>query len=264
MRQRADLIEIFHSRWLAALLVGLSFLLSVGVAAGLPDAEVLPPGVAVRQGPATTAAVVAELPGGAQVEVLLTQRGPGGDWAQVALPSGGTGFVPDNTLRRLTKPPEWRSYGSGSSVPSMARRVGQDVLDIPLRRIGGALLVTARINSQVTAFFIVDTGASTVTISHAVANKLGIDYASQPKRPFVTASGFVASPMIVLESIYVPDEAGAGVARVEAAVSTLPGAPPGIAGLLGQTFLRHFRVTIDAERGVLHLEPNPVTRGTRP
>jgi predicted aspartyl protease len=125
------------------------------------------------------------------------------------------------------------------------------------------LLVTARINSQVTASFIVDTGASTVTISHAVANELGIDYANKPRYPFVTASGFVTSPMIVLESIYVPDEAGAGVARVEAAVSTLPGAPPGIAGLLGQTFLRHFRVTIDAERRVMHLEANPATRGMR-
>ena len=228
--------------------------LTVGVAAGPPDAEVLPPGIAVRQGPSPTAPVVAELPAGTQLEVLFTQRGPGGDWSQVGLPSGSTGFVPDNALRRLTQTPRWRSHDAASGPPSLARRLGQGLLEIPLRRAGGTFLVAARVNGQIATSFIVDTGASTVTVSHALAQRLGIDYATAPRQRFFTASGIVMSPMILLESIYVPDEAGFGVARVEAAVSTLPGSPPGVAGLLGQSFLRHFRVTVDAERRVLHLE----------
>ncbi len=237
------------------MLAALPLFFAIWATAGPPDAEVLPPGVAVRKAPAPTAPIVTELSGGTQVEVLFTQRGPGGNWAQVALPSGVSGFVPEQALHRLTTPPQWRSTGSGSSLPSTKGWVGEGVLDVPLRRAGGVFLVTARINDQVTTHFIVDTGAATVTISHDLADKLGIDYANNPRRTFFTASGIEKNPMIVLESIYVPDQNGAGVANVEAAVSTLPGAPPGIAGLLGQSFLRHFHVSIEAERGVMHLQP---------
>ncbi len=247
--------RILYRQMMILTLAILSFLIAVQVTAGPPDAEILPQGAVVRKAPASTAPIVAKLPGGAQVEVLFTQRGPGGDWAQIALPSGGIGFVPEQALRRLTTPPQWRSAGPNSSPPSATRWVGEGVLDVPLRRAGGVFLVTARINDQITTHFIVDTGAATVTISHDLADKLGIDYANNPRRTFFTASGIEKNPMIVLESIYVPDQYGAGVANVEAAVSTLPGAPPGIAGLLGQSFLRHFHVTIEAERGVMHLRP---------
>jgi predicted aspartyl protease len=71
----------------------------------------------------------------------------------------------------------------------------------------------------------------------------------------MTASGFLVSHRVILDSIYIPDEGGAGVAGVEANVATLPGSPPGIAGLLGQSFLRHFQMTIEAERMVMHLQP---------
>ena len=126
---------------------------------------------------------------------------------------------------------------------------------MPLRRVGGVFLVAARINSQITTNFIVDSGASTVTISHVLANRLGLDYENKPKQKVATASGFMESPRIVLDSIHVPDERGLGVENVEAHVATLPGSPPVIGGLLGQSFLRHFEVTIDAERAVLHLRP---------
>ena len=264
MDQQTRRNRLLHHRWIGLPLAIIPVLFALWAGAGAPDAEILPPGVVVRQGPALTAPVVSELPGGAQVEVLFTQRGPGGEWAQIALPSGGTGFVPDQSLRRLTMPPQWKSAGTVSGMSSIARRVGQGALEIPLRRAGGTFLVPARVNSQVTTNFIVDTGAATVTISRALADKLGIDYANRPMRTFVTASGVMQSPIIVLDSIYLPDEAGAGVVSVEAAVSTLPGTSAEIGGLLGQSFLRHFRVTIEAERGVLHLEPIPGLGGRRP
>ncbi len=222
-------------------------------AAGPPDAEILPPGVSVRQGPALATPVVAELPAGAQVEVLFTQRGADGNWAQVALPSGRTGFVPEQALRRLAAGPQWRSAGHGPGNPTVTQRIGEGGLDIPLRRVGGVFLVTARINNQINSYFIVDTGATAVMISEALADQLGVEYASKPKLKTMTASGFLESPRIVLDSIHVPDENGAGVTRVEAYVATLPGAPPAIGGLRGQSFLRNFHVTIDAERAVMHL-----------
>ena len=224
-------------------------------AAGVPDAEVLPPGVSVRQVPTPVATIMGTLPAGARVEVLFTQSGPGGSWSQVVLPSGQIGFVPDASLRRLTASPQWKSASPGSSPPSIPSRAGGGFLDIPMRRAGGVFLVAVRLNNQITTNFVVDTGASAVMISEALADQLGLDYVNKPKRRTLTASGFLESPRIVLDSIHVPDEGGAGVADVEAYVATLPGAPPAIGGLLGQSFLRHFHVTIDAERGVMHLRP---------
>ena len=128
-------------------------------------------------------------------------------------------------------------------------------MEVPLTRAGGVLLVTARINDQVTTHFIVDTGASAVIISQPLADQLGLDYANKPKERLTTASDVIAIPRIVLDSIFVPDASGVGVTGVTANVTTLPGNPRGIAGLLGQSFLRHFHVTIDAERGVMRLQP---------
>jgi clan AA aspartic protease (TIGR02281 family) len=250
--------------WTALVVAPLALVSVFQAGAGPPDAEVLPPGVSVRQGPASTAPIVGELPGGAQVEVLFTQRGPGGNWVQVTLPHERTGFLPEQALRRLTTPPQWRSTGAGSSRPSTARHVGDGALQIPLRRAGGVFLVTSQINNHVTTNFIVDTGASVVTISHALADQLGIDYSNTPRQTLVTASGILECPRIVLDSIYIPDESGAGVVGVGAVVATLPGSPPGIGGLLGQSFLRHFHVTIDAERAVMHLRPVGAAGGPHP
>ncbi|HEY7676848.1 MAG TPA: aspartyl protease family protein [Candidatus Methylomirabilis sp.] len=240
--------------WVAALLGAFALLISFRASAGPPDAEVLPPGIAVRQGPALTAPILAELPAGTPMEVLLTQRGPGGDWAQVVLPAGGTGFVPAQGLRRLSPAPQWRSYGSASAAQGIARRIGPGVVEVPLRRAGGTFLVAARINNQATTSLVVDTGAATVMVSHALAAQLGLDYTRTPKVSLATPSGLMSSHRVVLESVAVPDQWGAGVAGVAAVVATLPGAPREIGGLLGQSFLRHFRATIDAERRILHLE----------
>ena len=232
----------------------LPLLLLVQASGGTPDAEVLPPGVSVRQAPAPVATVMGTLPAGARVEVLFTQSGPGGSWSQIVLPSGETGFVPDNSLHRLTSAPQWRSVGTESSPPSVARRVGSGVLEIPLRRVGGVLLVPSRVNGQVTTDFILDTGASVVTISNSLADRLGLEYSNKPKQRLITPSGIMHSPRIVLDAVYVPDETGAGVVGVDAVVATLPESLPGIGGLLGQSFLRHFYVTIDAERAIMRLQ----------
>ena len=234
----------------------------VQASGGAPDAEVLPPGVAVRQGPASTTPIMGELRGGAHVEVLFTQHGPGGNWAQITLPSGGVGFVPDTSLRRLAAPPQWRRAHIGSSSPGIARWAGDGVMEVPLRRVGGVLLVASRINSQVSTNFIVDTGASVVTISHALADRLGLEYSNKPTQRLFTPSGIMHSPRVVLDVVHVPDETGAGVVSVDAVVATLPGSSPEIGGLLGQSFLRHFHVTIDAERAVMNLQPAGAAGGT--
>jgi len=252
MQQRTYRRTLRHT--VITMLAALPLLLPLRVAGGPPDAEILPPGAVVRKAPDPTSPIIGELPGGTQVEVVVTLWGQAGNWAQIGLPTGGSGFVPEQTLRRLTTPRQWKSAGSGSGTSSKKRR-GDGTVDVPLTRVGGVLVVTARINDQVTTNFILDTGADTVTISHRLANQLGLEYENQPKRLVRTASGFMTSPLIVLGSVHVPDDGGAAVEGVEALVSTLPGSSRGIDGLLGQSFLRHFHVTIDAERQVMHLRP---------
>lgn len=227
---------------------------------GTPDAEVLPPGVVVRQTPGSAVAV-GTLSAGARVEVLFTQSGPGGSWSQVVLPSAQTGFVPDASLRRLTSAPQWRSAGPDRIPLGGARRIERGAVEVPLKRIGGVLLVVSKINSHVATNFIVDTGASVVTISHAVADRLGLEYTGKPTHRLITPSGVMYSPRIVLDAVHIPDETGVGVASVDAVVATIPGSPPDIGGLLGQSFLRHFHVTINAERGVMQLQSAVAAEG---
>ena len=109
-----------------------------------------------------------------------------------------------------------------------------------------------------------DTGASVVTISHALADRLGLDYSTKPTTQIITASGIMRRPQIVLDAMHVPDETGAGVVGVDAVVATMPGSPPEIGGLLGQSFLRHFHVTINAENAVMHLQPLGAMGGRHP
>ncbi len=260
--QRRDAF-LFSKVTVLVFVLSVLLLTTTSFAAGPPDAEVLPPGVAVRLGPAPGAPVIATLPAGAQVEVLFTQRGPAGSWAQVVLPSGATGFIPEANLRRLATLPQWRSVGGGSQSSRSVSRMAGNALAVPLRRIGGVLLVASRINGQVSTNFIVDTGASVVTISHALADRLGLEYTQNPKQRLITPSGIMLSPRVVLDTVHVPDEAGAGLTRVEAVVATLPATPPDIGGLLGQSFLRHFHVTVDGERAVMHLESIGATGATR-
>ena len=51
--------------------------------------------------------------------------------------------------------------------------------------------------------------------------------------------------------------AGSAIARnVPIAVYDLPNLIPGISGILGMSFLNNFKVTLDPEHALLHLDPN--------
>jgi len=80
---------------------------------------------------------------------------------------------------------------------------------------------------------------------------LAIDTDQNPRTvPFQTANGVIQAPLISLESIAV---AGMEVKNLTAAVhDVLPDAK--IAGLLGLNFLSNFRLDIDTQKGMLHLE----------
>lgn len=121
---------------------------------------------------------------------------------------------------------------------------------IQAERVGTHLVVTAVLADGVPGRFIVDTGAASVTISAALARKLGL--AMQPDQEIKTmlADGKeVSAYRTVLSSVAVGRDR---VENVEAVI--FPESPaPAVDGLLGMTFLGQFAVQLDSSGGKLIL-----------
>jgi aspartyl protease family protein len=122
---------------------------------------------------------------------------------------------------------------------------------IPIERHGQVVTIQATLNNKRSAKFVVDTGAAYTLISNALARELSIDLGNNSKTlPFQTANGLINAPVTSLESITV---GGMEIRDLPAAVhDAVP--DPQVAGLLGLNFLSHFRMDIDTQKGVLHLE----------
>jgi clan AA aspartic protease (TIGR02281 family) len=111
--------------------------------------------------------------------------------------------------------------------------------------------VTASINQATSQEFIVDTGASMVTIPFSTARILGIVISVRnPRRKIFTASGELYAPEVVLDSITLE---GYETYNVRALVMDIPN-QPGL-GLLGLNYLRRFRMDLNTDDGLLMLAP---------
>ena len=122
---------------------------------------------------------------------------------------------------------------------------------IPIEKHGQIVVIQAMLNKKRTVKFVVDTGASYTMISAAVARDLDLDLTqNQRTMPFQTANGLIQAPLTNLDSITV---GGMEIKNLTAAVhDAVP--DPQVAGLLGLNFLSNFRMDIDTQRGLLHLE----------
>ncbi len=111
--------------------------------------------------------------------------------------------------------------------------------------------VTALLNQTFEQKFIVDTGASTVTIPSSTAERLGLSIDSRnPVHKIYTASGVIDAPEVILPSITVD---GWEVFDITALVVDIPNQSD--LGLLGLNFLERFRMNLNSEKGILLLEP---------
>jgi len=108
------------------------------------------------------------------------------------------------------------------------------------------------LNNKQSAKFIVDTGASFTMISSALAKDLSIDTSGQNQQtmPFQTANGLIQAPLTNLDSITV---GGMEIKNLTAAVHDIV-SDSQVAGLLGLNFLSNFKMDIDTQSGVIHLE----------
>jgi clan AA aspartic protease (TIGR02281 family) len=147
-------------------------------------------------------------------------------------------------------PPSEPGRSSLNPAQSDPQNVVSQVI-VPVHRAGRSLTVRAKLNGTHEARLIVDTGADITILSHKVALDLGITpSASTPTVTLNTVGGSVRADLIRLSTLAVGT---AEVRNVSVAVHTLPDAPPEVDGLLGLTFLDKFLVTLDAQKGELHL-----------
>jgi aspartyl protease family protein len=108
---------------------------------------------------------------------------------------------------------------------------------------GGTAVVEAIVNRRLTIPLILDTGADITVLTKQVATDLrlyGLD--RLPKLSFSTPGGLVHFPTTTLQSLRVGT---AEVRNVDVAIDT---AGHLSMGLLGMTFMRHFKVTVDHQR----------------
>ena len=120
---------------------------------------------------------------------------------------------------------------------------------IKATRIGNNWYVDVVVNDGRPARFLVDTGASACLVSLRLAEALGIT--PGPGARVVTMIGIggrTSGPLVTLQSVRVGDVEATNV------VAVVHDAGAGD-GILGNTFLSRFTMTLDPERGLLTLQP---------
>lgn len=181
----------------------------------------------------------------------------------VATPAQATSYyrwIDDNGVLHITDslhnvPPKQRDKANRVQPPPETPRVAPAPkprkVSIPIEKHGQVVVIKATLNNKHAAKFVVDTGSSYTLISNALARQLALDLGPPTKTiPFQTANGLIHAPVTSLDSITV---GGLEVRDMATAVhDAIP--DPQVAGLLGLNFLSHFRMDIDTQKGILHLE----------
>ena len=130
--------------------------------------------------------------------------------------------------------------------PHPARRVGHEV---PLTGDGRHLIVEGILNDTVRGPMLVDTGASYCVLTHETARRLGLTARPARSIPVATANGEIAARLVTLDSLRLE---GAQLVAVDALI--LDAVQPPLIGIVGLSFLKSFRYSVDHRRGTLHLE----------
>jgi aspartyl protease family protein len=108
---------------------------------------------------------------------------------------------------------------------------------------GGTAVVEAMVNRRLTIPLVLDTGADITVLTKEVATDLRFHSLERlPKLQFRTPGGSVNFPITTVLSLRVGT---AEVRNVDVAIDVAGHLPM---GLLGMTFLRHFKVTVDHQR----------------
>ena len=124
---------------------------------------------------------------------------------------------------------------------------GEDQVVVPLESGLGVWIVTAVVNGQ-RGRFLLDTGSSVVVVGPALATAAGLKPAPEHEAvELQTLGGRTKGPSAIAATL----EVGDAILSEVPVVLHDPG--PGVDGILGNTFLSHYLVTVDADRRQLAL-----------
>jgi clan AA aspartic protease (TIGR02281 family) len=158
-------------------------------------------------------------------------------------------FKEELTLKKSAAKDRVRDPGSQTAVffSSIEQRIEQystefQQIEVPHQGARDHMLVTVRINDRIDGLFLLDTGATYVTLSNEMAKSLGLGLSGKNNVSVSLANGSnVAAQPVILDSMQ------AGDARVNGVIAMVfPESPhDGLDGLLGMSFLREFTIQLD-------------------
>jgi clan AA aspartic protease (TIGR02281 family) len=97
---------------------------------------------------------------------------------------------------------------------------------------------------------VLDTGSVYTVIAWDIAKDIGYDPAiSERRMPIITANGIIEAPLITVQGINIRD---LGAESVDVICHDIPEIT-GIEGLLGLSFLKHFRTLMDYNTKILEI-----------
>jgi clan AA aspartic protease (TIGR02281 family) len=170
------------------------------------------------------------------VQLYLAQE----DWSEA-----------ERLLAMKTYPPELSATVAGLQARILDLKAQAGSVVIRFTPGSRQVPVTASLGTGVRQPFIIDTGASMVTIPSETARDLGLIVSVRtPRRTIYTAGGVITAPEVVVPSIAIDDWE---VRNVKALVVDLPDNLGW--GLLGMNYLRRFRMDLNTDEGLLLLEP---------
>ncbi|MBT9556344.1 MAG: TIGR02281 family clan AA aspartic protease [Myxococcales bacterium] len=156
-----------------------------------------------------------------------------------ASPKGGPELrVRANRLRERGRCPRERIEGGKAVVPFV--------------REDDVMIVEVLVNDMVKAKMILDTGASSVALTAEFAERAGLDWRSGERFYVGTAGGVTTARRVKLDSLMLGP---ARVDGVQASVVSAMDFDDGTDGLLGNTFLSHFEIVVNAEARTVTLTP---------
>ncbi|MFQ5581933.1 MAG: TIGR02281 family clan AA aspartic protease [Mariprofundaceae bacterium] len=138
--------------------------------------------------------------------------------------------------------------GSISVVGNPSYNLEKQNREVPYNKAGNSMVVRGEVNG-VRVPFIVDTGASFVVISPAIARRAGLNTKNTPRMTIQTANGAVQAPFVTLSQVKIGGLMQRNVAAVVQQIS-----PDGQTGLLGMSYLSAYKMTVDQNRSMLLLE----------
>lgn len=129
-------------------------------------------------------------------------------------------------------------------MPSMA--------EIKFNPATNNLVVEVHLEGKFTqhAYFVLDTGATYTIIPWRLAQGLGLKINTQKTAKIVTASSIETTPLTTIPKISI---LGKSAHNVTCLIHDLPPQST-VDGLLGLSFLKNFKLTVDFKKGVLSLE----------